>query len=76
MCERAVLTMLRKGQNLMEKVATKKSQTVRNQMEKQSWQKMELSYLGDAAELIQGGGGKLTPVGGDPGEHRKQQPVG
>lgn len=41
-------------------------------MEKQPWQRMELSYIGDAAELIQGGGGKLTPAGGDPGEHRKQ----
>jgi hypothetical protein len=39
---------------------------------KRPWQKMELRYLGDAAQLIQMGGGKLSTVGGDPGENRKQ----
>lgn len=38
---------------------------------KRSWKKMELSYLGDAAQLIQGGGGKLSLVGGDTGDSRK-----
>lgn len=39
---------------------------------KRPWRKMELSYLGDAAQLIQQGGGKLSIAGGDPGEGRKQ----
>lgn len=52
------------------------SEAVRDQIERQRWQKMELFYLGDAAELIQIGGGKLSVTGGDPGEHRKQSGVG
>ena len=43
---------------------------------KRPWQKMELSYLGNAVQLIQGGGGKLSPAGGDPGESRKQSSSG
>jgi hypothetical protein len=42
-------------------------------VERQPWQKMELSHLGDAANLIQSGGGKLSTTGGDPGENRKQR---
>lgn len=60
----------------MEKLTNRESQTVQEQAKKQPWQEMELTYLGDAAELIQGGGGKLTAIGGDPGEHRKQTPAG
>jgi hypothetical protein len=40
------------------------------------WEKMELSYLGDAVKLIQAGGGKLTPVAADSGETRKTKPSG
>lgn len=36
---------------------------------------MQVTYLGNVAEIVQGGGGKLTAVGGDPGETRKQIPV-
>ena len=43
---------------------------------KRPWEKMELSYLGNAVELIQSGGGKLSTTGGDPGESRKQPPTG
>ena len=43
---------------------------------KRSWKKMELSYLGNASELIQGGQGKLSPAGADPGDVRKQVPSG
>jgi hypothetical protein len=43
---------------------------------KRQWKKMELSYLGNAVELIQGGGGKLSPVAADPGEMRKTKPSG
>jgi hypothetical protein len=39
---------------------------------KRPWQKMELSYLGNAVELIQmPGGGKISGGGGDPGDPRK-----
>lgn len=48
------------------------SETVRDQMEKQPWDEMELFCLGDAAELIKSGGGKLSTAGGDPGESRKE----
>lgn len=31
----------------------------------------QLIYVGQIQEIIQGGGGKLSRVGGDPGEPRK-----
>jgi hypothetical protein len=43
---------------------------------KRPWRKMELCYLGNAAQLIQQGGGKLSVAGGDPGESRKQSSSG
>jgi hypothetical protein len=41
-----------------------------------AWVPMDMEYLGNAAQLIRVGGGKLTPAGGDPGENRKQSPTG
>lgn len=41
--------------------------------EKESWEAMRLSPLGKATSLIQGGGGKLSVAGGDPGEPGKQR---
>jgi len=41
--------------------------------EKESWKPMRLSPLGKATSLIQGGGGKLSVAGGDPGEPGKQR---
>jgi hypothetical protein len=38
-----------------------------------SWVAMKLTYIGDVAALLHAGGGKLSLVGGDPGESRKQQ---
>jgi hypothetical protein len=38
---------------------------------KRRWQTMTLTDLGDMRAVIQGGGGKLSIVGGDPGENRK-----
>lgn len=38
---------------------------------KQPWEPMQLTYVGDVAEIIQGGGGKLSTTGGDPGDKRK-----
>jgi hypothetical protein len=29
---------------------------------------MTVTYVGDVGELLEGGGGKLTPMPGDPGE--------
>jgi hypothetical protein len=43
---------------------------------RREWKKMELSYLGNAVELIQAGGGKLTPAAADSGEPRKTKPSG
>ncbi len=44
---------------------------------KRPWQKMELSYLGNAVELIQmPGGGKISSIGGDPGDPRKTSGTG
>jgi len=40
------------------------------------WQRMTLSRAGRVPEVIQQGGGKLTPMGGDPGEPRKEKPSG
>jgi hypothetical protein len=40
------------------------------------WEPPELTYLGRIAEVVAGGGGKLTFAGGDPGEPRKQKPTG
>jgi hypothetical protein len=49
---------------------------VKKNSDKASWVPMEMEYLGNAAQLVQGGGGKLTTNAGDPGETRKQQPTG
>ena len=40
---------------------------------KQPWEPPRLTYIGHVREVVQGGGGKLSQVGGDPGESRKQQ---
>jgi hypothetical protein len=37
---------------------------------------MRLTLVGTVADVLRIGGGKLTPPGGDPGEMRKQGPVG
>ncbi len=36
------------------------------------WEPMKIEFVGDAAELIQGGSGKISVIGGDPGDGRKQ----
>jgi hypothetical protein len=38
---------------------------------KRRWEAMTLTDLGNIRSVIQGGGGKLSIVGGDPGENRK-----
>lgn len=42
-------------------------------------ERMELTYIGHVGEVLRGGGGKLTPACGDPGDVRKppgQEPPG
>jgi hypothetical protein len=43
---------------------------------KQAWEPMQMVSVGGIAEVVKGGGGKLTSSGGDPGEQRKEQPSG
>lgn len=38
---------------------------------KQTWEPMKLVCAGRVAEIVQGGGGKLSTPGGDPGESRR-----
>ena len=40
------------------------------------WQSPELNSLGTVAEILQGGGGKLSPTEGDPGDLRKPSGLG
>ena len=40
--------------------------------EKNSWEPIRLAPLGKATSLIQGGSGKVSLTGGDPGDSRKQ----
>ncbi|MFN7926235.1 MAG: hypothetical protein U0Q16_39420 [Bryobacteraceae bacterium] len=48
----------------------------RDATDKQVWTPMSVRYAGDVTEVIKGGGGKMTLVGGDPGEGRKQKSSG
>jgi hypothetical protein len=41
--------------------------------EKRSWEPITLRYVGHVGDVLRGGGGKLSPVGGDPGEFRKPE---
>jgi hypothetical protein len=43
------------------------------ELEVSSWEPMQLVPLGEATSLIQGGSGKVSMVGGDPGDSRKQK---
>jgi hypothetical protein len=38
------------------------------------WQEPRLTFVGHLAEIVQGGGGKLSPSPGDPGENRVEKP--
>ncbi len=38
---------------------------------KKTWTKPSLRYVGHVGDVLQGGGGKLTPSPADPGEIRK-----
>jgi hypothetical protein len=36
-----------------------------------AWEPMTVTYVGDAREVVQGGGGKLSQTAGDTGDTRK-----
>jgi hypothetical protein len=38
------------------------------------WQEPRLRFVGDVGEVLQGGGGKLSPTPGDVGEERVEKP--
>jgi hypothetical protein len=38
---------------------------------KQIWRPMQLRYVGNVSDVLKGGGGKLSPNPGDPGDARK-----
>lgn len=40
------------------------------------WEPMRVTYLGNVAEVVQQGGGKISILTGDPGEPRKVAPTG
>lgn len=42
----------------------------------QKWETMKVTYVGHVGEIVRGGGGKLSLVGGDPGESRKERGSG
>ncbi|HUR73958.1 MAG TPA: hypothetical protein VMZ00_06760 [Sporichthya sp.] len=43
---------------------------------KKSWTPMRLERVGSAADILLGGGGKLSPIPGDPGDVRKPKGSG
>lgn len=57
-------------------MADDKASISESQRSKARWERMRLSHVGDIRDVVQAGGGKLTPVGGDPGEMRKEKGSG
>ncbi len=43
--------------------------------QRKDWEPMRMTFTGDARDIVQIGGGKLSTPGGDPGEARKQGPA-
>jgi len=41
----------------------------------ETWEPLALAHLGNIRQLVLGGGGKLSIIGGDPGENRKPKGV-
>lgn len=48
-------------------------QTVETPGPKQEWCRMELKCVGKVNDVVQGGGGKLSLTGADPGEGKKEK---
>ncbi len=64
---KTVVTALQMGQRVMDNYNTDTAE----RGTRRHWQSPELSSLGTVAEILQGGGGKLSPTEGDPGDLRK-----
>ena len=47
--------------------------TSRQRQVRRPWEPPAMKAVGTISEVLEGGGGKLTLTGGDPGEARKQQ---
>jgi hypothetical protein len=43
---------------------------------KKRWEPMMLTPVGRISKVVQTGGSKISPPGGDPGDPRKQIPTG
>ena len=43
---------------------------------KHTWEPMRLHSVGHISKVVEGGGGKLSATGGDPGEPRKEKGSG
>ena len=55
-------------------MATDKDRTLKNaddRRAKKAWKTMTLAYVGEAKDVVQGGGGKLSKTAGDSGDSRK-----
>jgi hypothetical protein len=50
---------------------TNETQKLAENTGKRAWTRPTLKYVGDVGDVLQGGGGKLTPSPADPGESRK-----
>jgi hypothetical protein len=44
---------------------------VKEKVERRDWERMKLTDVGHVGDVVQGGGGKLTPVTHDTGDNRK-----
>ncbi len=44
--------------------------------DRRTWTRPALRFVGTTGEVLQGGGGKLSTTGGDPGEGRKEKGSG
>lgn len=45
------------------------------ELPRRPWVAPALKLIGTIADVLQGGGGKPSLTGGDPGDHRKQAPA-
>ncbi len=47
-------------------------ETPKKETPKKEWEPMKVAEVGHVGTVLEGGGGKLSTAGGDPGEQRKQ----
>ena len=46
------------------------------ELNRASWESLRLTHVGHVAEVVQGGGGKLSPNAVDSGPEQMQKPAG